>query len=95
MTIEVRPCTSREELKQAVGPIWHFFGGAPTDERLDRFAAVLPPERMLAAQVDGSVAGGAGAFPFQLTVPGGRVQAAGITVVGVFRRTGAVAFCAR
>ena len=84
MTIDVRPCTSRDELKQAVGPIWHFFGGAPTDERLDRFAAVLPPERMLAAHVDGSVAGGAGAFPFELTVPGGRVRAAGITVVGVF-----------
>src|SRR5918992_996684 len=84
MTIDVRPCTSREELKQAVGPIWHFFGGAPTDERLDRFAAVLPPERMLAAHVDGSVAGGAGAFPFELTVPGGRVRAAGITVVGVY-----------
>jgi predicted acetyltransferase len=84
MSIDVRPCTSREELKVAVSPIWHFFGGAPTDDRLERFAAVLPPERMLAAHVDGGVAGGAGAFPFELTVPGGRVRAAGVTVVGVF-----------
>jgi predicted acetyltransferase len=84
MTIDVRPCSSREELKQAVAPIWHFFGGTPTDDRVERFAAVLPPERMLAAWVDGAVAGGAGAFPFELTVPGGRVRAAGITVVGVF-----------
>jgi hypothetical protein len=31
MTIEVRPCSSHEELKQALAPIWHFFGGSPTD----------------------------------------------------------------
>jgi predicted acetyltransferase len=82
--IDVRACTSREELQEAVAPIWHFFGATPTDDRLERFAAVLPPERMLAARIDGSVAGGAGAFPFELTVPGGRVRAAGITVVGVY-----------
>ena len=84
MTIDVRPCSSREELQQALAPIWHFFGGSPADDRVERFAAALPPERMLAAWVDGAVAGGAGAFPFELTVPGGRVRAAGVTVVGVF-----------
>jgi predicted acetyltransferase len=84
MTIDVRPCDSREELRQALAPIWHFFGASPTEERVERFAAVLPPERMLAAWLDGSLAGGAGAFPLELTVPGGRVRAAGITVVGVF-----------
>jgi predicted acetyltransferase len=83
MAIEVRPCSSHDELKQALAPIWHFFGGSPTDERVERFASVLPPERMLGAWVDGAVVGGAGAFPFELTVPGGRVPAAGITVVGV------------
>jgi predicted acetyltransferase len=84
MAIDVRACTSRDELKLAISPIWHFFGATPTDDRLERFAAVLPPERMLAAWVDGTVAGGAGAFPFELTVPGGRVKAAGVTVVGVY-----------
>jgi predicted acetyltransferase len=84
VSVEVRSCTSREELKLAVAPIWHFFGGSPTDERVERFAAVLPPERMLAAWIDGKVVGGAGAFPFELTVPGGRVRAAGVTVVGVY-----------
>jgi predicted acetyltransferase len=83
-TIDVRPCTSRDELKSAISPIWHFFGSTPTDDRLERFAAVLPPERMLAARIDGAVAGGAGAFPFELTVPGGRIRAAGVTVVGVY-----------
>jgi predicted acetyltransferase len=84
VAIDVKPCTSQEELRQGLAPIWHFFGATPTGERAERFAAVLPPERMLAAWVDGSVAGGAGAFPFELTIPGGRVRAAGVTVVGVF-----------
>jgi predicted acetyltransferase len=85
MTIDVRPCSSPEELKLGLGPIWHFFGRVPSEESgLERFTAVLPPERMLTARVDGAVAGGAGAFPFELTVPGGRVRAAGVTVVGVF-----------
>ena len=84
MSIDVRPCASREELREGVAPIWHFFGSTPTDDDVERFAAVLPHERMLAARMDGSVVGGAGAFPFQLTVPGGRVPAAGVTVVGVF-----------
>jgi predicted acetyltransferase len=83
-SVDVRPCTTRDELRVAISPIWHFFGAVPTDDRLERFAAVLPPERMLAARIDGAVAGGAGAFPFQLTVPGGRVRAAGVTVVGVY-----------
>jgi predicted acetyltransferase len=82
--IDVRRCTSQEELRQGLAPIWHFFGATPTGERLERFSAVLPPERMFAAWVDGAVAGGAGAFPFELTIPGGRVRAAGITLVGVF-----------
>src|ERR671939_1180290 len=32
---------------------------------------------------DGAVVGAAGAFPFDLTIPGGHVAAAGITLVGV------------
>jgi predicted acetyltransferase len=83
MSVEVRPCSSTEELREALSPIWHFFGGGPTDESAARFSHVLPPERMLAARLDGQVVGGGGAFPFELTVPGGRVRAGGVTVVGV------------
>src|SRR5207247_258443 len=46
-------------------------------------AWVLPAERMHAAWERGRAVGGAGAFPFELTVPGGRVPAAGVSVVGV------------
>jgi predicted acetyltransferase len=39
---------------------------------------------MHAASEDGVIVGGAGAFPFELTVPGGVVPTAGVTVVGTF-----------
>jgi predicted acetyltransferase len=71
------------ELREAMAPIWHFFGGGPTEESAARFSRVLPPEHMHAAREDGKVVGGAGAFPFELTVPGGRVRAGGTTIVGV------------
>src|SRR5262245_62521512 len=71
-------------MRAAVSPIWHYFGRSkPTDEQIDSLARVLPPERVHAAWDGASVVGGAGAFPFELTVPGGRVRAAGVTVVGV------------
>jgi predicted acetyltransferase len=79
----VRACSCAEELRAALAPIFHFFGTAPTGETGEQFALLLPPDRMLAADEDGVVVGGAGSFPFELTVPGGTVSAAGVTVVGV------------
>ena len=43
----------------------------------------MPPERLHAAFDDGEAIAGAGVFEFQLTVPGGRVPAAGVTTVAV------------
>ena len=84
MSHEVRACASAEELRLALRPIWHYFGrsGPPTTSSSASRASCLT-ERMLGAWEDGEVVGGAGAFPFLLTVPGGRVRAAGITAVGV------------
>jgi predicted acetyltransferase len=71
-------------MRAAVSPIWHYFGrSAPSDEQIESLARVLPAERVHAAWDGERVVGGAGAFPFELTVPGGRVRAAGVTVVGV------------
>jgi len=84
MDYEVRTCSSAAELREAVRPIWHYFGrSGPLDDQFERLARVLPAERVTAAWEDGRAVGGAGAFPFVLTVPGGRVRAAGITAVGV------------
>jgi len=84
MDYEVRACSSAAELREAVRPIWHYFGrSGPLEDQFERLARVLPAERMTAAWEDGRAVGGAGAFPFVLTVPGGRIRAAGITAVGV------------
>jgi predicted acetyltransferase len=83
MSLEVRPCTA-DEFGAGLSPIWHFFGSAPSEDSVARFARILEPERLHAAWEDGRAVGGAGAISFQLTVPGGRVPAAGVTTVGVF-----------
>ena len=84
MSFKVKPCTNLDEFGQAVFAIGQYFGMEPTEERLERFSKNLPIERMHAARENGTIVGGAGAFPFELTVPGGVVSTAGVTVVGTF-----------
>jgi predicted acetyltransferase len=80
---DVRPCADPAEFHDALRPIFHFFGRAPSEEVAEELGRLLPPERVHAAWEDGAIVGGAGAFPLELTVPGGRVRAIGTTVVGV------------
>ncbi|HET6696568.1 MAG TPA: GNAT family N-acetyltransferase [Gaiellaceae bacterium] len=84
MSVEIRTA-SRDERLDALQPIWHYFGTAtkPGEERANRVLNVLPEGRMHVATDNGSIVGGAGAFQFELTVPGGSVRTAGVTVVGV------------
>jgi predicted acetyltransferase len=84
MAVEVRPVEDLGELTAAVFAIGQYFGMTPTDERMQRFADQMTFERMHGAWADGTVVGGAGAFAFDLTVPGGALPTAGTTVVGVF-----------
>src|SRR5207253_986469 len=58
-------------------------GSAPSADAVENLSRLLTPGRLHAAFEDGRAVGGAGSFPFELTVPGGRVRAAGVTVVGV------------
>jgi predicted acetyltransferase len=83
MAWTVRPTADLEEFVDAVGAISHYFGSERDLERAARFAKVLPLERMHGAFDGDRIVGGAGAFPFQLTVPGGPIACAGVTVVGV------------
>ena len=84
MDVQIRPCASADEVRQAISPIGHYFGRSlPNDELSARLIRFLPTERVYAAWEDGRAVGGLGAFPFRLTVPGGRVAAAGVTVAGV------------
>ena len=70
--IEVRPCTSTDELRDAAGAITHYFARErPTEEWAERWLRNFELERMHAAVDDGKIVGGAGAFSFMTTVPGG------------------------
>ncbi|MEN3379470.1 MAG: hypothetical protein V7604_4825 [Hyphomicrobiales bacterium] len=80
----VRPCTGLDEMRAAFGPIWHYFGQLPPDdEALERFARILEPRRVHAGFDGDQVVAGSGTYTFDLAVPGGRVKAMGLTIVGV------------
>jgi predicted acetyltransferase len=81
--VVIRPVRDSEEFRAALGSIGHYFGGWPDEEAAERFGRLLPLERMHAALDGDRVVGGAGAFPFTMTVPGGELGCAGVTVVGV------------
>ena len=84
MDIDVKPCASTEDLRDALNVISHYFGHENTDEDAERFANWIEVDRMHAARADGKIVGGAGAFTYRMSVPGGgSVSAGGVTVVGV------------
>lgn len=82
MSYELRRATP-DHFPEALHPIFHYFGGKPDAEWVERVGTLLPIERIHAAFDDGSVVGSAAAFPFEMSVPGGFVRAAGVTMVGV------------
>jgi predicted acetyltransferase len=84
MAFEVRPVKNLDEFTTAVFAIGQYFGMVPTEERMQRFVDQITLERMHAAWSDGAIVGGAGAFTFNVTVPGGDVPTAGVSVVGVY-----------
>jgi predicted acetyltransferase len=67
-----------------MAPIRYYLGrSAPNEDQAERFTRVLPAERMYAAWEGSRAVGGLGAFPFRLTIPGGSVPAAGVTIAAV------------
>src|SRR3954451_12384625 len=93
MAIEVKVCAP-EEVTGALNGIWHYFGGRATEENSELLKTILPAERVHAAFDDGAIVGGAGAYLFETTVPGGaQVPTAGVMAVGILpthRRRGAL-----
>jgi predicted acetyltransferase len=93
MALEVRTVRDLDEFTSSVLAIGQYFGMVPTEERMQRFADQITFERMHAAWSDGVIVGGAGAFTFNVTVPGGDLPTGGVSVVGVYpthRRRGAL-----
>jgi predicted acetyltransferase len=83
MPVQIRPCSSLEELRSALDAISHYFGFENTPEDVERFAQWIELDRMHAAWDGDAAVGGAGAFSYRMSVPGGDVAAGGVTVVGV------------
>ena len=83
MSFEVRPCADLAEYADATDAIGQYFGNEPDPEKTERFSRVLPIDRMHAAWENGRIVGGAGAFPFTMSVPGSMLRCGGTTVVGV------------
>jgi predicted acetyltransferase len=74
---------SPDEMREFMRLCEAAFGHEPHEDDFERWGRLLEPERMLwVADGDAKVAT-AGAFSFRLTIPGGEVPAAGVTVVGV------------
>ena len=81
--IEVRQ-VAPDELGAALTPIWQYFGSRPDPEETEHLSTIVPVERALAAVEGGEIVGGAGAYLFDTTVPGGgQVATAGVMAVGV------------
>jgi len=83
MSFEVRPTGDLAEYSDAFMAIGQYFGNEPNPERTERFTRLLPLDRMHAAWDGDHIVGGAGAFPFSMSVPGGTLPCGGTTVVGV------------
>jgi predicted acetyltransferase len=82
--IDVKPAATEEEFRQGFFAIGQYFGSTPNDETTGTFLKTIELERMHTAREDGSIVGGAGAFTFELSVPGGSIPCAGVTTVGVY-----------
>jgi predicted acetyltransferase len=82
LSVEIRPATAGE-FPDVIAPIFHYFGSPPGEDFAESVRLLMPSDRIHAAFDDGSVVGSASVFPLELSVPGGFVNSAGVTMVGV------------
>jgi len=84
VALDVRPVRNLEEFGAAFLAIGQYFGMVVQEDRMQRWVDQLGLERMHAAWSDDAIVGGAAAFTFNMTVPGGDLPTAGVSVVGVY-----------
>jgi predicted acetyltransferase len=82
MSLRLRPAR-RSEIPDFLEACESAFGHDISDEEVGRLTRLLEPRRTLATFDDDQIVGTAAAYRFPLTVPGGEVPAAGVTMVGV------------
>ena len=74
---------SRDEIPAYVEAASSAFHNDASEEVHERWQRVLEPERTLVVRDRGRIVAGTGIFSRRLTVPGGEVPVAGVTLVGV------------
>jgi predicted acetyltransferase len=74
---------TQEEIPDFLRLVEAAFGTEPHEEEIERWGRTLEPERMLWVSDGDLKVATAGAFTFRLSIPGGELPAAGVTVVGV------------
>lgn len=72
-----------ESVRAFLAPAMTAFGEELTDAEFEEWKHLLEPDRLIAAHDGETPIGTAAAYTFSMTVPGGEVAAAGVTVVGV------------
>ncbi len=72
-----------DDLRAFAAPLMVAFGDELTDAQFEDWRHTLEPERLIAAFDGEAPIATAGAYTFRMTVPGGDVPAAGVTLVGV------------
>jgi predicted acetyltransferase len=82
LSLEIRTAAP-EDFPGAIGPIFHYFGRPPGEDFAESVRLLVPHDRIHAAFDNGGVVGSASVFPFETSIPGGFVRAAGVTLVGV------------
>ena len=83
MPVEIRACTDEDELVEAFRTVMTTFAEEPSEEDVARAKATMPVDRTVVAVEDGRFVGAAGAWPFDVTIPGGELPCPGVTWVGV------------
>jgi predicted acetyltransferase len=84
MAYRVRAVRDLDEYRAALeGGLGHYLGWEPTADDVRQVVTLLPVERMHAAFDGPSVVAAAGVRPGELTIPGGPVRCACVTLVGV------------
>jgi predicted acetyltransferase len=81
-TFPIRTATP-ESVRAFLAPPMTAFGEELTDAEFEEWNHLLEPDRLISAFDGETPIGTAGAYTFRMTVPGGEVGAAGVTVVGV------------
>jgi predicted acetyltransferase len=82
MNVMLRKCRP-DEIRTFMATCEVAFGFDVTDEQAARWSRLLDPDRTVTAFDGDEIVGTAADFQFTLTVPGGKVAAAGVTAVGV------------